>query len=93
VTGQHHLETDTAPDGIVEELRKFFSIAMAGNAPAPEEDYFALGLVNSLMALELVTFVEQRFGITVEVGDLDLDNFRTMSQIAQFVRRKRSVLL
>jgi methoxymalonate biosynthesis acyl carrier protein len=90
VTGQHDLETDTAPDEIVEELRTFFSIAVPGNVPAPEEDYFSLGLVSSLMALELVTFVEQRFGIAVEVQDLDLDNFRTMSKIAQFVRRKRS---
>jgi methoxymalonate biosynthesis acyl carrier protein len=66
------------------------SEATAGNAPGPDEDYFARGLVNSLMALELVTFVEQRFGICVEVADLDLDNFRTMRKIARFVLRKKA---
>jgi acyl carrier protein len=92
VTGQYHLATDTAPDGIVEELRKFFSIAATGNVPTPEDDYFTLGLVSPLMALKLATFVEQRFSIDVEGEDLDLNNFRTMSWVAQFVRRKRSVL-
>jgi acyl carrier protein len=92
VTGHHYSEADTGPDGIVEELRSFFSKVTAGNAPAPDDDYFALGLVSSLMALELVTFVEQRFGIAVEVEDLDLDNFRTMSRTAEFIRGKRSVV-
>jgi methoxymalonate biosynthesis acyl carrier protein len=92
VTGQHSLETDRCPDGIVDELREFFSRATAGNEPGPDEDYFALGLMNSLMALELISFVEQSFGIAVEVEDLDLDNFRTMNRTAEFVRRKRSAL-
>lgn len=77
---------------ILTELHAFFSAVTAGNAPGPDEDYFARGLVSSLMALELVTFVEQRFGISVEVGDLDLDNFRTMRRIAGFVLKKRSAL-
>lgn len=92
MTGQNYLSTGTDSDSIVEELRGFFSMATAGNAPAVDEDYFALGLVNSLMSLELVAFVEHRFGIAVEVEDLDLDNFRTMSRIAGFVQRKLSGL-
>jgi methoxymalonate biosynthesis acyl carrier protein len=92
VAGQYPLGAETGSGGIVEELIKFFSAATAGNAPGPDEDYFALGLVNSLMALELVTFVERRFDIAVESEDLDPDNFRTMSRTAEFVRRKRSVV-
>jgi methoxymalonate biosynthesis acyl carrier protein len=92
VTGQYYLEADTGSDGIVEELRNFFSGVTAGNPPAPDEDYFALGPVSSLMALEQVTFAEQRFGIAVQVEDPDLDEFRTMSRTAEFVRRKRSVV-
>ena len=68
--GQYYLEADMRLDGIIEELCDFFSRAAAGvrrpegsgqraaagNAPAPDEDYF------------------------------------TMSQIADFIRRKRSVV-
>jgi acyl carrier protein len=77
---------------VVADLHRFFAEATAGNTPGPDEDYFALGLVNSLLALELVSYVEQQYGIAVEVEDLDLDNFRTMNRIASFVRKKQAVL-
>ncbi|MFN2496070.1 MAG: acyl carrier protein [Pseudonocardiaceae bacterium] len=73
---------------MLEDLRSFFSSALHGVVPGVDEDYFALGHANSLFALELVTFVERHFSITVDVTDLDLDNFRTLSRTAEFVRRK-----
>ncbi|HEU5470742.1 MAG TPA: acyl carrier protein [Actinophytocola sp.] len=82
---------DCPPAEIIADLRDFFAGVTAGNAPEPDQDYFALGLVNSLLALELVAFVERRYGITVEVEDLDLDNFRTMNRVSEFVRTKRTV--
>jgi hypothetical protein len=42
--------------------------SLVGAEPGPDENYFAQGLVSSLVALELVTLVEHRFGVTVEVG-------------------------
>lgn len=53
-------------------------------------DIFDSGIVNSLFAVELVIFAEQEFGITVEDDDLDLDNFRSIDALAQFVERKTS---
>jgi acyl carrier protein len=90
VTGRQPASAEITAEGILAELNGFFATATAGNTPGPDEDYFALGLVNSLLALELVAFVERRFGIEVGVADLDLDNFRTMNRVAGFVRRKRS---
>ncbi|XVS61312.1 acyl carrier protein [Actinosynnema sp. CA-299493] len=80
--------TDDGLGTIVEEIRAFFASALPESTLEPDQDYFALGLVNSLLALELVTYVEKRFAIRVDVEDLDLDNFRTMNRIAAFVRGK-----
>lgn len=55
-----------------------------------DEDMFATGYVNSMFALQLVQFVEGEFGITVDSEDLELDNFRTVSSIAEFVERKKA---
>lgn len=77
---------------VVADLREFFAKVTAGSTPDPDEDYFALGMVNSLLALELVSYVEHQYGVTVEVADLELDNFRTMNRVASFVRRKLSTL-
>lgn len=51
-------------------------------------DIFESGIVNSLFAVELVAFTEQEFGIIVEDDDLDLDNFRSIDALTQFVGRK-----
>ena len=75
--------TDRRPR-IKEFLSKFFR----QHDLAYDEDIFALGFVNSLLALQLVSFVEKEFGVAVEDDDLDLDNFRTVDRIAAFVERK-----
>ncbi|WP_280423671.1 acyl carrier protein [Nocardia carnea] len=81
---------DTGTDlALEEQLRRYLS-AMTGSEVRPEDDIFELGLVNSLRALEIVAHVEQTFGLTVEVEDLDLDNFRTAGRLARFVARKQA---
>jgi acyl carrier protein len=52
------------------------------------EDMFALGVVNSLFAMQLVMFVEKEFQINVENKDLDFENFQSINAIAQLVDRK-----
>ncbi|MFF8828658.1 acyl carrier protein [Streptomyces sp. NPDC015131] len=72
---------------ITSQVTDFLSAALR-RPVEPDDDYFAQGLADSLFALELVTFVEHRFALTIEVEDLDLDSFRTAHRITEFVRRK-----
>lgn len=53
-----------------------------------DQDIFAMGFVNSLFAMQLVMFVENDFGITVENDDLDIDNFRSINAIVKLIERK-----
>ncbi len=53
-----------------------------------ETDIFESGLVNSLFAIELMTFLERQFAIKVTMSDLDMKNFNTVQHVAQFVERK-----
>jgi acyl carrier protein len=45
--------------------------------------------VSSLTLLQLVSFLEQRFGITVRPIDFATQNFENISAIAQFVAAQR----
>ncbi|QPP06030.1 acyl carrier protein [Streptomyces bathyalis] len=72
---------------ITREITEFLSAALRSEV-GPDDDYFELGLADSLFALELVTFVEGRFSLIVEVEDLDLESFRTANRITRFVQRK-----
>lgn len=78
---------NATPEQITEQITDFLTAALR-RPVEPDDDYFAQGLADSLFALELVTFVESRFDLAVEVEDLDLDSFRTAHRITQFVLRK-----
>lgn len=50
---------------------------------------FELGYVNSLFAIELMCFLEQNFEIKITTADLEMNNFRTIDMICNFVRSKK----
>ena len=75
---------DERKDKIKGFLAKYFKNHELKN----DEDIFALGFVNSLLAIQLVSFVEKEFGITVGDDDLDIDNFRSIDKIDARVDRK-----
>ncbi|HEV2150486.1 MAG TPA: acyl carrier protein [Longimicrobiaceae bacterium] len=69
-------------------IREFIGRHVRGHELQDDEDIFATGFVNSMFAMQLVQFVEQAFGITVENEDLEIDNFRSVNAIAALVERK-----
>jgi len=75
---------DETKDKIRAYLLRFFR-----NADLQDDtDIFAAGFVNSLMAMQLVMFVEKEFGIAVEDEDLDVENFKSVDAIAALVQRQ-----
>ena len=70
------------------KIKEFLSRFFKNHDLQPEEDIFALGFVNSLLAMQLVAFVEKEFSIRVEDEDLDLDNFRSIQAISNLVAKK-----
>lgn len=72
-------------------IKTFLSRFFRQHDLQPDEDIFALGFVNSLLAMQLVNFVEKEFGITVEDQDLDLANFSTLAGMDAMIERKRAV--
>jgi len=68
-------------------IRQYFSKAVAEDI-GDEDDIFALGVVNSLFAMQLVQFVENEFSITAEREDLNIDNFCSIAAMTNFVLKK-----
>ena len=54
-----------------------------------DDNIFALGYVDSLFALQLVTYLEEGFGIEITDQDLDISNFSSVKAIVKFVSRKK----
>jgi acyl carrier protein len=57
---------------------------------AADENLLSKGIVDSHGVMELVGFLEDRYGISVGDEDLSPENFESVQSIAAFVERKRN---
>ena len=73
-------------------VRQF--IARSGNFAAlgDDENLFESGIVNSLFAVQLMTFIEKTFVIDVGIDDLDIENFKSLNAATAFVLKKNGRL-
>lgn len=55
-----------------------------------EINVFEEGLVDSLFAIELMTFLESAFHIKIGMGDLDMTYFESINNITAFVLKKEA---
>jgi methoxymalonate biosynthesis acyl carrier protein len=78
----------TTENQIKETVRGF--ILNSIHIPELDEDdnLFELGIVNSLFAVQLMTFIEKTFAVEVEMDDLDIENFKSLNAAAAFVMKK-----
>ena len=56
-----------------------------------DDNIFELGFVDSLFALQLVNFIEEKFEIGVEDSDLDITNFSSIKNIVTFIKHKKNI--
>jgi acyl carrier protein len=69
-------------------IRQFLSRHIAAQDFADGDRLFEKGYVSSLLAMELVLFVEGEFSIRVGNDELRLENFASVNAIADLVRRR-----
>lgn len=70
------------------EIREFLETFIAEDDFEDSDDIFEMGLVSSLMAMQLVLFVEKRLDAKLDGADLDFGNFRTIDRIATLMQEK-----
>jgi methoxymalonate biosynthesis acyl carrier protein len=71
----------------LEKIRNYITSNISTDL-TDDSDFFELGLVDSLFALQLVAFVEQEFGFAIEPDDLDIAHFSSISALDKFVKSK-----
>jgi acyl carrier protein len=70
-------------------IREWLQENVTGNRPvADDELLIENGVLTSLQTVELVMFMEDKFGITVEDDELDEETFATVQSIASLVESK-----
>lgn len=83
-------------DTVKSEIKSFivenFLFGQAGAAIADDQSLLESGVVDSTGLLELVTFLEQQYGIAVEDRELIPANLDSLANLTQFVARKQTVV-
>jgi acyl carrier protein len=71
--------------GLDERIRELFREALNIEVPSLEADLIEEGLLDSLVLVELLVGLEDTFAISVDVVDLDIEDFRTVRRIGRLV--------
>ena len=58
--------------------------------PSLDKDLLETGTIDSLTFVELLSRLEQEFSIHISLDDLDLDQFRSIARIGEFIGTRLS---
>ena len=73
-----------------DKIRRFLLRYIKHDNFQDDDHLFEKGYVSSLLAMEMVVFVENEFSIQIGNEDLNLDNFKSVEAISQLIDRKTS---
>ena len=68
-----------------ERVAAIFESGLHLEVPSHDADLFETGVLDSLAFVELLLQLEREFGVTTTVDDLDVETFRSIACIADFV--------
>lgn len=82
-------------ESIQAEIVKFIAENFLHGAPAdsvaPDDSFMEKGIIDSTGILELVGFIEKKFGFKIQDEELTPDNLDTIARVVGFVEKKMGV--
>ena len=76
------------PNAVKTTIRSFILSSIAVSDLDDDANLFESGIVNSLFAVQLMTFIEKTFAIEMGMDDLDIENFKSLNATTGFVLRR-----
>ena len=86
-------ETEQVGTGLRAELRAYIEEAFLYLHPdvelADDDEFLALGVIDSMGFVELVEEVQTRYGIAVDALEITEENFGSIDALVAFIERRR----
>jgi len=77
-------------DSLQAELTTLFTKRLGVEVPSPDTNLLATGRLDSVGFVELLVQIEKRFGLRVELDDVEVEHFRSLAAIAAFIADRRA---
>jgi D-alanine--poly(phosphoribitol) ligase subunit 2 len=73
-----------------EQVRKFIAenFSLSGRDIGDDESLFESGIVDSLGFIQLLTFIEKTFNVSLDMSEITLEKFSTVNEIVETVKSK-----
>jgi acyl carrier protein len=84
------IENPTSQDAIQAKIKSILSNVINADVPSNDMDLVETGMLDSLALVSFILELETTFGLSVSYDNLEIDNFRTIKSIAQFLRQHQS---
>jgi len=85
---------DSQTDSTAEQLRSYmeekFAFQFDGEQITPETDLFYEGIIDSFAIVDLVTYIESNFEITLTDNDMTSPLLSTLAGMSQLITERRS---
>ena len=75
---------------MTEQISLMFEKELNTSVPSNETDLIEEGLLDSLVFVDLIVKLETMFEIEIPVAELDLDMFRSVTQIVKYIESLKS---
>jgi methoxymalonate biosynthesis acyl carrier protein len=70
---------------VTEQVQQILLRELNVDVPSEQADLIESGLIDSLALVELLVAIEREFGVSFELEELEPDNFRSVSRIAELI--------
>lgn len=74
---------------IQNQLQNLFRDELETEVPTAETDLMETGYLDSLRFVQLLALLEEKYGLTFDIGDLEFEYFQSIEKIAGFISNKR----
>jgi methoxymalonate biosynthesis acyl carrier protein len=81
---------ETLRESIEDSLMAFLKNSLSIDIQSSEHNLIEEGVLDSLMLVDLVLYMEQAFEVSPALEDLEIENFASVSRMADFVAAKAS---
>lgn len=75
-------------DELRRRVEEIFEERLHIRPPDGEVDLLESGVIDSLTFIDLIAELEREFRVTLDEGNLDIDDFRSIERIAALVERE-----
>jgi acyl carrier protein len=74
------------------QLKAFFSEKLSVEVSSVDTDLAQTGVLDSLALVELLTYIEKEFGTEISLDNVEIEDFRSIARIAEYVDAHNPVL-